>query len=199
MSGDEPTLEHLRAWAYQPDAADAIDTHGPLDNQDSDLLLHDWRYVPTLIDFAADPGCPNSEYCARILTHYAMHLVCGHRRDEYSRLREAAARARGRHRIDQWAAHVERMLGYAEHRGQVNRATAEQMAIDLLVGPQWYATWDEQTRGRLLTVRIADPATHWMATWHDTHPHHLYINRRTGSYKTAWRNALPPAQVRQVV
>lgn len=197
VSWVEPTLEHLRAWAYEPDAPDAIERHGPLDEQNSDLLLHDWRYVPTLIDFAADPDCPNGVYCARILTDYAMHLVGGHHPGEYARLREAAAQARGRYRIDDWAGHVERMLGYAERHGQVNRAIAEQMAIDLLTGPEWYASWDEETRARNLTVRIADPSTHWVATLHSHYPEHLYVNRRTGAYKCT-RVALTPAQIRQV-
>lgn len=192
-----PTLDQLRAWAYEPDAPDAIDTHGPLDDQDGDLLLYDWRYVPSLIDFAADPRCPSGESSARILTTYATQLVRCHHDGEFARLREAAAQARGRHRIGEWAAHVERMLGYAERCCRVSRATAEQMSVDLLIGPAWYATWDEETRNRRLTVRIADPATHWVATWHSRPAEQLYINRRTGGYKWS-RAALTPAQVRQI-
>jgi hypothetical protein len=194
MMGQDPTPEHLRAWLYEPDA---FDKHGSLGYGDDDSLLWNWRFVPQLIDAAADPQCPEAERCYRMLTDYAMHLVSAGRRDQFGRLADTAAAATGRPGVDDWARHVDRMLRHANRRGPVNRAAAEQMAADLMVRPWWYTAQDGVIRASMLRVRVADTATHWVATWDDHCPDHLYINRRTGAYRHS-RIKLSADQLRAV-
>jgi len=51
----------LREWAYHEEVE--------LMEQDEDLLLHDVRYMPVLLECARDPDCPKSVYIFNIISY----------------------------------------------------------------------------------------------------------------------------------
>jgi len=171
-------------WAYDPAAE--------LPDQDFDLMLHDTSFLPFLVDTAADPACPKQRDCAMVLEDYTRRLLSGGM--ELDAVRAAVARGRGRALAGEWAAYAERVLDYHDRPGPVNRAKAEQMAHDLLVGD----LHRHAMRGVPLTVSLADPDSHWIGELGLPYPHLLYIHRRTGAFRPAFLRRLPSAEVAAV-
>ncbi|WP_344593387.1 hypothetical protein [Actinomadura vinacea] len=133
---------------------------------------------------AADQeDCPKSTYCANVLEEYACDIVAWDQDAAYAPLRAAAAYAAigVGERTRDWAEYVARLLSYREEPRPVNRARAEQMATDLLTTPRLGELL--RTTGGL-SVRLTPKAQHWECRWGDSVSKYLYINRRTGRFRT---------------
>jgi hypothetical protein len=57
-----PSIETVRRWGY--------DENIFFIDQDEDLILHDPRYVPILLELAADESCVKAEYAKNILAYF---------------------------------------------------------------------------------------------------------------------------------
>jgi hypothetical protein len=114
-----------------------MDPYAELADQDEDLLLNDVAGLDLLLAAADRPECPKRAYCGVLLEVTARDVTRGPAGNELEALRAAVARAgQGRYPIVRaWAAYVQRLFGYREPHGHVNRATAERMAADLFAGP----------------------------------------------------------------
>jgi hypothetical protein len=55
----EPTDDEIAAWAYRPDAVEAV--------QDWDLAIVSVDRAPLLVRLATDPACPTRDYFLRVL------------------------------------------------------------------------------------------------------------------------------------
>lgn len=130
-----PFADEGSFWAW------AMDSFAELQGQDDDLLLHDVAGFDLLVSAAGIGECPKQKICSVALEDFAAKIVWRGQADELDALRAAAGPARDeRHPfVREWAAYAQRLLGYSETGGQVNRAKAEQMAADMFAGPvgQW--------------------------------------------------------------
>ncbi|GAA2627394.1 hypothetical protein GCM10010399_68720 [Dactylosporangium fulvum] len=171
-------------WAY--------DARAELPDEDFDLMLHDVSFLPFLVDTAADATCPKQHACAMILEDYTRRLLGTGR--ELPAVREAAARAAGQGLAGEWAAYAERVLTYHDRPGPVPRSKAEVMAHDLLVGD----LHRHAMRAVPITVRVAGPATHWVAELGLPYPHFLYVHRRTGAFLWTFLRRLPMDEIAAV-
>lgn len=63
----------LREWAYNDDIE--------LLEQDEDLLLHDVKYIPVLLECVRDQDCPKSDYIFSIIAYFGqlrlLHRLSG--------------------------------------------------------------------------------------------------------------------------
>ncbi|MFC0111233.1 hypothetical protein [Kibdelosporangium aridum] len=173
-----PDEQAFRAWAADPDAW--------LSEQDEDLMLHDPAGLPLLLSAAQDPDCPKKDYCVDVLADYARRIVGWDKVDVYQALRETATTAAASHdsRARQWSEYVTRLFSYRAKARPVNRAGAEQMAADLLLGP-----------ADRLVVQVAPGGKHWQCAEPDAYPTYLYINRRTGSFRLVRFQPLSTAEL----
>jgi len=158
-------------WAFNPDA-EVVDN-------DEDLLLRHPDGLHLLLTAAADPGCPKHDYCANVLADYTCAIIRWGRTELYPRLRVAAefALTLPDPLMHEWSTHVTRLLAYQQPAGPVNRATAEQMAGDLLGGP---------IRPARPTVHITPDNKHWESADPSTATV-VQIDRRTGTYRFTQR------------
>ncbi|XVQ09305.1 hypothetical protein ACQP1W_43360 [Spirillospora sp. CA-255316] len=160
-----------------------MDVHAELADQDEDLLLRHPDGLELLVAAADHAECPKSTYCANVLDEYARDIVAWDQAAAYAPLRDAAAYAVSGvgERTRAWAEYVARLLSYREDPRPVNRARAEQMAVDLLTTPRLGELL--LSAGRL-SVHPTPKARHWGCVWDDSVPKYLYINRRTGRFRT---------------
>ncbi|GAB0105153.1 hypothetical protein JMUB6875_41310 [Nocardia sp. JMUB6875] len=167
------------AWAADPDAV--------LMEQDEDVLLHDPVGLPLLLDAAGDADCPKQRYCATVLHDYSRRIVGWKVSQEYSALKAVASQASSSRDpwVRWWSVYVSRLFSYVTDVRQVNRAEAEQMAIDLLTGP-----------AENLTIQIAPGEKHWQCSEFGSYPRYLYINRRTGEYRMTCPHPLSREELR---
>ncbi|MFD3428413.1 hypothetical protein [Nocardia fluminea] len=163
-----PFVDEHAFWVW------AADADAELIEQDEDVMLHDPAGLTLLLGAAEDSGCPKQRYCATVLHDYSRRIVGWQLSDAYSALQAAAARASTSHDawVRRWADYVTRLFAYLSDAGPVNRADAEQMAKDLLIGP-----------AERLKVQVAPGEKHWQCSESDSYPTFLYIDRRTGAYR----------------
>ncbi|MFB7876480.1 hypothetical protein ACFC06_14605 [Nocardia sp. NPDC056064] len=163
-----PFVDERSFWIW------AADPYAELADQDEDILLHDPAGLTFLLDAAEESSCPKQRYCANVLRDYSRRIVGWQLSDAYSALDAAAARASTSHDawVRRWAEYVARLFSYLSDVGPVNRARAEQMAADLLIGP-----------AERLNVRVAPGGKYWQCAEPDSYPTYLYIDRRTGAYR----------------
>ncbi|TLV02230.1 hypothetical protein [Dyadobacter luticola] len=69
LNNVNPNVEEVRLWAYDEDVL--------FTEQDEDLILYDYRYVPILMELASDPTCPKDHYCLTILVAYGQSQLAG--------------------------------------------------------------------------------------------------------------------------
>ena len=123
-----PSEETLRTWAYNE--------HVELADQDADLVLHREDYLPMLLGFADDPGCPKSAEILSTLDFYLMFLVL-RGVDSHLKIVEKAVQLTGQVKTPQvieWRELQARRLRYREGIGPVGRELALAIAQDLLNG-----------------------------------------------------------------
>ncbi len=128
MWESEITPEVVRAWGYGEDL---------FSEQDEDLLLHDLRLVPVLLDLVGDDKCPKQRDAFYILCQFSREQVTRGGDDGTAALRTVWSDIRGPLGGDAqaWFGYVRRLLEYAHPSGPVDKADALQMAKDLLLGP----------------------------------------------------------------
>lgn len=129
-----PTPDEVRVWGYDTDLS--------LMSQDEDLIFHDIKYIPILVELAADPSCPKQDY--------AYHILCNFCRDkilrggmDYMRRIESTIRTADIPSADlprKWYAYVNRLLQYTCKPKPVNQSEASYIANELLVGSGRYGT-----------------------------------------------------------
>ncbi len=124
----ELTPAVVRAWGYDEDLI--------LLDQDEDLLLYDFEFIPVLLELAGDDPCPKQDYAFCILCQFCREQVTrgGERgaaalRAAWSAVPEPAA---GRPRA--WHQFVGRLLGHTRPSGPVDEPSARRMAEELLLG-----------------------------------------------------------------
>ena len=132
-----------RAWGYDEELL--------LLDQDEDLLLYNFEFIPTLLELAGDDRCPKQDYAFCILCQFCREQVTrgGERgatalRAAWSAIPEPTV---GRPRA--WHQFVGRLLGYTRPSGPVDEPSARRMAEELLLGIAG-------ARGRI--VELAAPA-----------------------------------------
>jgi hypothetical protein len=172
-------------WPFRDDRAFwvwAMDEQAELDSQDEDLLLDGQAGWPLLIAAADLPQCPKQRYCAIILEDVARYVAWRAKPAELTALAAAAADARQgiRETVHEWAAYVDRLLGYVKPSGQVNRSRAERTATDLFIGP----IQQHRLSGTdWLTVRITAKGRQWECISRYDRSR-ICIDRRTGAWRT---------------
>jgi hypothetical protein len=164
-------------WPFRDDEAFwawAMDIDAELTDQDEDLLLHDADGLLLLVAAADRPDCPKAAYCVRVLEDFAVLLIRRGRPGELEKLKTAAAHGTQPPTL-RWSGYVDRLFGYRTGRGPVNRAAAERMAADLLIGPG--------TPPVSLSVRIAPDGRHWRCELPGARLEHVLIDRRSGRWE----------------
>lgn len=68
----------LREWAYNDDIE--------LIEQDEDLLLHDIKYMPVLLECVRDQSCPKSDYIFGIIAYFGQLRLLHRLTDEVAKL-----------------------------------------------------------------------------------------------------------------
>ncbi|MGI8982503.1 MAG: hypothetical protein ACR2FY_24995 [Pirellulaceae bacterium] len=169
----DPSPETVRRWAYNDDLV--------FIEQDEDLILHDTKYVPLLLEFASDPSCPKGGYSLGILEDFGK-LQLRHRTDETLEI----------------AAHARRYLNASE--GEVKAwATDFVRAFEMLVTPKAISDTDTEWLARYLikygrqfckTGRLLGPYTEFKA-WTDSYAIFLYVNQNSGIWKHSTYQPLP--------
>jgi hypothetical protein len=74
----------LREWAYGEEVE--------LMEQDEDLLLHDIKYMPVLLECIRDAGCPKSDYIFSIVAYFGQLRLLHKITEEAAALSEAISR-----------------------------------------------------------------------------------------------------------
>ena len=174
-----PSPGQLRRWGYEDDLY--------LTGQDEDLLLHDVKYLPILLELASDPACPKQFYAASIVYTYAQLCVLHKRRAEVEAISafvEAippdVAPLVGEWRDDfRWI--TDRLLSPRP----LSADEAERLAWGLLVGR--YCTRDLARTGRSL-----DGYDEFLASTASFRAY-LYIHARSGDWQYA--HFAPLAQI----
>jgi hypothetical protein len=67
LNDAEPSLDTVRRWAF--------DERLWLMEQDEDMILADVKYVPLLLELAADPDCPKARYCLSIVEQHCRFIL----------------------------------------------------------------------------------------------------------------------------
>ena len=161
-----------------------------MDDHDEDLLLWHPDGLHLLLTAAADPGCPKHDYCANVLASYTLRHHPLDRTQLYPHLRAAAefATTLPDPRMHEWSAHATRLLAYQQPAGPVNRATAEQMASDLLGGPIQNARAIAAGHPDWLTVHITHDSKYWECADNGRSTSTVVqIDRHTGRYRFTHR------------
>jgi hypothetical protein len=122
------TPDVIRAWGYDEDLV--------LLEQDEDLVLSRYEFVPALLELAGDDHCPKQEWAFFILCHFSRRAVTRGGGRDVAALRAAWSTvpepANGRPR--DWHQFVGRLLSYTEPSGPVDAQAARRMAVELLLG-----------------------------------------------------------------
>ena len=94
----DPSPETVRRWGYNENVY--------LIEQDEDLILGDARYVPVLLELAADPACPKRGYALDIVRAYTHFLLTGRHREQADPIASMAEQTAGSPdpHIREWAA-----------------------------------------------------------------------------------------------
>jgi hypothetical protein len=166
----------------------AMDPHADLDH-DTDLDLHDVRFLDRLVAAADRADCPHGEECCHILEDFTPRLAVHGSPTDVVALRAAIARAAdgALPRVRRWAAYATRLLSYREPVGRVNRALAEQMAADLLSRP-----------GRPPAALLVETAANGRLWLCRAHTRFLYVSRRTGAWRLAAHSPLSDTDLRDL-
>jgi hypothetical protein len=167
----EPDEAMIRRWAFDPDAE--------LMEQDEDLVLHDWRFAATILDLAADPSCPKSDYILGIWDDFTRHHTV---HQDPSDLEEAghalslAEKYKDHSGIKHWIADQTARLRCVSGMGVTDRATALWMGNLLLNGKARSCPIDvlRESESAFL-VQLSVP--------HGTHKEWLLIERATGKFR----------------
>jgi hypothetical protein len=192
------------SWPFSSEEAFwtwVMDAGAELDYQDEDLLLRDVAGLPLLVAAADLADCPKQAYCRNVVEHYAVDLIGYGRPDQREALRAAAAQAAGGTlpRTRRMAAYLQRLIMYRDNpRGPVNRALAERMAADLLSSPSSLDRLPHRSPSDWLTVQITPAGKHWHCAQPYANGTHLYINRRTGTWRLRQSGPLPPDELAKV-
>jgi hypothetical protein len=141
-AGDPMSRSWPSRWPFADEQAFwrwAMDSDAELCDQDEDILLHDSDGLELLVAAADLPACPKHQYCCRILEDFALMIVNRELPGEREALHAAAAYAAGgtQPHTRRWGGlRRTALFNYVDQpQGPVNRSKAEQMAADLLFGP----------------------------------------------------------------
>jgi hypothetical protein len=125
---DEITPEVICEWAYDEEAY--------LISQDEDLLLYKWELLPVMLELIADSNCPKRQWIYFALCQFTRESVT--RRGKAGQIELSHAIASLEPPTEEWQAdwyaYTQRVLGYMQPTGAVDRETAACMAKDLLLG-----------------------------------------------------------------
>jgi hypothetical protein len=123
-----PSEQTLREWAYNE--------HIQLADQDADLVLHQEKYLPLLLELADDASCPRSSEILSTLDSYLMFLIL-RGSEEHVRVVERSVALAGAAKtlpVIEWRLLQERRLRYRAGTGPLSRVQAVAAARDLLIG-----------------------------------------------------------------
>jgi hypothetical protein len=122
----DPTFDQVRLWAYSPDMR--------LTTQDEEFAVSHPRYLPLLIELAADPACPKRRYLLSI----ADGLVAavgrgGFDRELIARARVLAASTSAPELVD-WSRGLAYLAGYLDSHGSVSLEAAREVMRIIFTG-----------------------------------------------------------------
>ena len=128
-----PTLEDVCAWGYDEDLF--------FMEQDEDLLLYGFEYVPVLLQLAADLVCPKREYIFHILCQFCREMFLAGRPENLHDLEQCLGLTSEADEgpVGWWASYVRRLLSYRNRSFAVDKQMALAMGEDLLLGPGRFA------------------------------------------------------------
>lgn len=164
-----PTPQQLHDWGYDEDLY--------LTEQDEDLLLHNLRYVPTLLDLAADPRCPKQQYAADIITYYSQLTLLRRIVPTATGLAQVAQMTRypSAPLIEKWRDWYLWLYELLLQPRPISTEEMERIAFLLAVG-------DCCTRDLKRTGQMVDGYTEFLAST-SSFRLYVYINSQTGYWK----------------
>jgi hypothetical protein len=168
-----PSIEEVRQWGYDEEA-DFIE-------QDEDLLLYGFEYIPVLCQLAADPNCPKNEYAYAVLSQFFRNSIVRGPREDIERFQAVLAASLTRSGYaEKWQAYATRLLQLVQHPSPLSVTEARSFAEDLLLGP-----------GRVgkLSEAISDQEGRLRFTLRTSIMEHVDISLATGSFSYVRQHA----------
>jgi len=138
-----PSIESVRRWGY--------DERLLFIEQDEDLILHELRYVPILLELARDRHCPKRDYALNIIHYYSQLTVL---LQDRALARAIVGFADSVEREDddgvrRWVTFFRRIFSQLTAPHTLDDDSAMELASDLLAGP--YSSRSLERTGRVLS------------------------------------------------
>jgi hypothetical protein len=176
LNDGDPSCEVVRRWGY--------DENLHFIEQDEDLVLHDAKYVPVLIELAADANCPKNDYTLSILSYFSQLTVLFKLADTANEIAAhiAASPHRSEPRLDKWIEYFRSIYDRLLHPCSMMDSDMESFAKQLLNGQYAHRRFER-------TGRVVD-GFHEFTCYTDSYRGYVYIDPNTGRWQQSRYNAL---------
>jgi hypothetical protein len=176
LNDADPTCELVRQWGY--------DENLYFIEQDEDLILHDAKYVPVLMELAADAKCPKNDDTLSVLSYFSQLTVLFKQTNTANKIAEHIATSPHRNdpRIAQWIGYFRCIYDRLVHPCSMTDADMESFAKQLLNGQYAYRRFERT--GHTLE------GFHEFTCYTESYRGYVYINPNTGRWQQSRYNRL---------
>jgi len=128
LNNTNPTIQEIKNWAYDEDLY--------FIEQDEDLVLHQPKYIPILIELASDQVCPKGDYCLSILSYYTQLLLANRMLEELTEVeKQINEYARPMpEKINKWKSNFLLLNDLIKTPREITESEADDVAFRLAVG-----------------------------------------------------------------
>ncbi len=165
-----PTIEEVKDWGNRVDVI--------FIEQDEDLILHDEKFVPALMELASDILCPKSDYCLSILTHFTQ-IALARRTSNLPEIEMYINQYSGPllHDVANWKSLFLYLHNFITNPQEISEATADNIAFHLTVGN--YCSRNFEKLGRIESYAIEYLASTI------SYKEYFYIDLRTAYWRSS--------------
>ena len=176
LNDADPSCELVRQWGY--------DENLYFIEQDEDLVLHDEKYVPVLIELAADANCPKNDDALSILSYFSQLTLLFKQNVIADQIAEHIATSpyRSDPRIAAWINYYGCIYDRLARPSAISDAAMVTFAKQLLNGQYAYRQFER-------TGHVLD-GFHEFTCYTRSYRGYVYINPNTGRWQQSRYNRL---------